>query len=104
MRRRARSPRFMVPTPQSMEASMVRTARPTETPPDLAAMYDALLARDDVLRAIADEHGRPDPFTWAGQVATSSNFAALILHIVGQQISTTVALVLFGRLEAAVGG
>jgi DNA-3-methyladenine glycosylase II len=88
-----------------VEASMVDTAPRTETTTDVDAMYDALLARDAVLRRIADEHGRPDPFTWAGQGATgNSHFAALLLHVVGQQISTSVALVLFGRLEAAAGG
>jgi len=83
---------------------MVQTAQSTETTPDVDAMYDALLARDAVLRAIAAERGRPDPFTWAGQARAGSNFAALLLHVVGQQISTTVAVVLFGRLQAAVGG
>jgi DNA-3-methyladenine glycosylase II len=88
-----------------MEVSMVQTARSAGTLTDVDAMYDALLGRDAVLRGIAGSHGRPDPFTWAGQgPAGNSNFAALLLHIVGQQISTTVALVLFGRLEAAVGG
>lgn len=84
---------------------MVHTAQPTGTTTDAGEMYEALLARDTVLRGIADAHGRPDPFTWAGHGVTGdSNFAALLLHVVGQQISTTVALVLFGRLEAAAGG
>ena len=84
---------------------MVQTVRSTVTTPDVDAMYDALLGRDAVLRAIADSHGRPDPFTWAGQAPAGGNhFAALLLHVVGQQISTTVARVLFDRLQAAVGG
>jgi DNA-3-methyladenine glycosylase II len=83
---------------------MVRTAQPTGTTPDVDAMYEALLVRDEVLQRIADVQGRPDPFTWAGRGVTGSNFAALVLHVVGQQISTAVALVLFTRLEAAVGG
>lgn len=75
------------------------------TAADLDQMYDRLLARDPVLHAIADRHGRPDPFVWAGHGHSGdSNFAALVLHIVGQQISTSVALVLFDRLESAVGG
>jgi DNA-3-methyladenine glycosylase II len=91
--------------PYSQKALMVRTAQPTETSTDVEAMYDALLVRDPVLSGIADEHGRPDPFVWPGRgVSGDSNFAALVLHIVGQQISTAVALVLFARLEAAVGG
>ena len=67
--------------------------------------YDLLLARDPVLRGIADRYGRPDPYTWAGQERTAdSNFSALLLHVIGQQISTSVALVLFARLEEAAGG
>ena len=67
--------------------------------------YDLLLARDPVLRGIADRHGRPDPYTWAGHGPTAdSNFSALLLHVIGQQISTSVALVLFARLEEAAGG
>ena len=80
------------------------TGLPT-TSPDVGAMYDLLLPRDDVLAGIADVHGRPDPFTWAGGGPTgTSNFAALVLHVIGQQISTSVALLLFARLETAVGG
>jgi DNA-3-methyladenine glycosylase II len=75
------------------------------SPAELDRMYDRLLPRDPVLRRLADRYGRPDPFVWAGHGrADDSNFAALVLHVVGQQISTTVALVLFARVEAAVGG
>lgn len=77
----------------------------TVTPAELDRMYDRLLPRDPVLRRLADRYGRPDPFVWAGGGRTDdSNFAALVLHVVGQQISTRVALVLFGRVEAAAGG
>ena len=82
---------------------MTTTRRTTSI--DVDAMYDLLLDRDPVLSAIADVHGRPDPFAWPGQGATaSSHFAALVMHVVGQQISVRVALVLFARLEEAVGG
>jgi len=84
---------------------MVQAAQSPATPTDVDAMYDALVARDPVLRRIAEEHGRPDPFTWDGQGPTGNrSFAALLLHVIGQQISTAVALVLFARLETAVGG
>lgn len=67
--------------------------------------YDVLLKGDPVLRAIAAAHGRPDPFGWSpGGRRTTTNFAALLLHIAGQQISTRVAVVLFDRLFDAVGG
>jgi len=64
--------------------------------------YEALLAVDPVLRRIARAHGRPDPFAWsAGGRRTATNFGALLLHITSQQISTSVAVVLFDRLVAA---
>jgi DNA-3-methyladenine glycosylase II len=63
-----------------------------------------LLLRDPVLRRLARDHGRPDPFVWdVGGRTGTSNFAALLLHIAGQQISTAVAFVLFDRLRAALG-
>jgi DNA-3-methyladenine glycosylase II len=66
------------------------------------AAYDALLARDPMLRDIAARVGRPNPFAWPNTAGTS-NFAAMVLHILGQQISTTVAFVLFDRLRDALG-
>ena len=66
--------------------------------------YVSLLLGDPVLRRLADACGRPDPFLWddGGRTGTS-NFAALLLHIAGQQISTAVAFVLFDRLRSALG-
>jgi DNA-3-methyladenine glycosylase II len=67
--------------------------------------YETLLARDPKLRELAATAGTPDPFAWVdGGRTGSSNFAAMVLHIVGQQISTTVAFVLFDRLRDAAGG
>jgi len=67
--------------------------------------YDQLLGDDPLLRDISAVHGRPDPFGWAGHgAAGDSSFAGLVLHVVGQQISTTVALVLFDRIRSAAGG
>ena len=66
--------------------------------------YASLLEDDRVLRAISAEHGQPDPFRWdVGDRTGTSNFAAMVLHIAGQQISTAVAFVLFDRLAAASG-
>jgi DNA-3-methyladenine glycosylase II len=66
--------------------------------------YEALLAADPVLRRIARTHGHPDPFVWsAGGRRTETNFGALLLHITSQQISTSVAVVLFDRLVTAAG-
>ncbi|HVQ86803.1 MAG TPA: hypothetical protein VMT88_01355 [Actinomycetes bacterium] len=69
------------------------------------AGYAALTRGDPVLRRIVASHGRPNPFLWEdGGRTESSNFAALLLHIAGQQISTEVAFVLFDRVRAALGG
>lgn len=69
------------------------------------AGYASLLENDRVLRRISAVHGRPDPFSWdVGGRAGTSNFAAMVLHIAGQQISTAVAFVLFDRLADAAGG
>jgi DNA-3-methyladenine glycosylase II len=66
--------------------------------------YDALLAGDPMLNKIAVGVGRPDPFGWLdGGRTGASNFAAMVLHIIGQQISTVVAFVLFDRVRDAAG-
>jgi DNA-3-methyladenine glycosylase II len=67
--------------------------------------YERLLALDPVLRSIARVHGCPDPFVWfAGGGADLTNFAAMVLHIGSQQISTKAALAVFGRVWDAAGG
>lgn len=72
---------------------------------DPADPYDHLAAVDPVLRDLVRRHGRPDPFVWpAVDDAPATNFSALVLHIVSQQISTAVALTLFHRVERAAGG
>ncbi len=67
--------------------------------------YVRLLAVDPVLRSIARVQGRPDPFAWfvAGG-AGATNFAAMVLHIGSQQISTRAALAGFDRSQDAAGG
>src|ERR1700752_880316 len=67
--------------------------------------YRFLAHRDPVLARMVGEYGHPDPFEWHdGGRTGSSNFAAMTLHIVGQQISAVVAFVVFDRIAAAVGG
>jgi DNA-3-methyladenine glycosylase II len=68
------------------------------------AAYRTLARHDAVLRALIRTYGQPDPFHWTVPAGyTDDRFAALLLHIVSQQISTAVALTMFGRLEARVG-
>ena len=66
--------------------------------------YSMLRRRDPVLSRLASNVGHPNPFAWeVGGRTGSSNFAALLLHIAGQQISTEVAFVLFDRITDALG-
>ncbi len=66
--------------------------------------YDALLAADDVLRGLAVRVGRPDPFSWPGaDPAGDDRFVGLVLHVVGQQISTAAALAIHQRVQEAAG-
>jgi 3-methyladenine DNA glycosylase/8-oxoguanine DNA glycosylase len=61
------------------------------------------LSRDPVLRKLIRDVGEPDPFAWPdGGRTGGDNFAALVLHIVGQQISTAVAFTLFDRIRDAL--
>lgn len=67
--------------------------------------YEALAEADPVLGRLVDRFGTPDPFEFHdGGRTAGSNFAAMTLHILGQQISTKVAFVLFDRLRDAAGG
>lgn len=67
--------------------------------------YDHLATVDPVLGGLVRRYGRPDPFVWSVvDGAAPTDFAALVLHVVSQQISTAVALTLFRRLERAAGG
>jgi DNA-3-methyladenine glycosylase II len=67
--------------------------------------YAALAAADPVLDKLVAAHGMPDPFDFHdGGRTAGSNFAAMTLHILGQQISTKVAFVLYDRLSAQTSG
>ncbi|TFB90144.1 DNA-3-methyladenine glycosylase 2 family protein [Cryobacterium algoricola] len=66
--------------------------------------YAALARMDRDLGRLVDRYGTPDPFEFHDGGRTSgSNFAAMSLHILGQQISTTVAFLLYDRLRDAIG-
>jgi DNA-3-methyladenine glycosylase II len=66
--------------------------------------YTALARADNVMQQLAEAHGTADPFVFHDDGRTArSNFAAMTLHILGQQISTKVAFVLYDRLTAATG-
>lgn len=70
-----------------------------------APAYASLAAADDALRPLVDAYGDADPFVYPdGGRTEGSNFAGMVLHIAAQQISTAVALLLYDRLAAAIGG
>jgi len=75
------------------------------TPTSVAAGYAVLGHADPVLNRLIREVGTPDPFAFPDGGRTSgNNFAGMVLHIVAQQISIKVALVLYDRLTAALDG
>ena len=58
-----------------------------------------------MLAALVAEYGRPSPFTWHYDGRTGdSKFAAMLLHILGQQISTAVAFHMYDRISALTDG
>ncbi|MCR2762466.1 hypothetical protein NQ152_02970 [Microbacterium sp. zg.B48] len=75
------------------------------TVPSVAAGYAVLGRTDPVLDRLIKKVGTPDPFAFPdGGRTTGNNFAGMVLHIVAQQISIKVALVLYDRLIAALDG
>ncbi|GHJ39268.1 DNA-3-methyladenine glycosylase [Streptomyces sp. TS71-3] len=70
-----------------------------------AAAYRHLAAADPLLQELIERLGRPDPFGWAERhFGRSTYFESMVLHVVGQQISTAAAFAIHGRLAAAAGG
>jgi len=62
----------------------------------------ALAERDPVLADLISRHGCPNPFAWpeGDTIGGTDPFAALLLHITGQQISIAAALAIYGRVLA----
>jgi DNA-3-methyladenine glycosylase II len=81
------------------------TIIPTDADRRADVAYAALAKTDPVIGRLIDQNGTPDPFEFAdGGRSAGSNFAGMALHIIAQQISTRVALVIYDRLAAATGG
>ena len=71
--------------------------------PQAADGYEALRRIDPVLDRLIIEYGTPDPFQFPdGGRTTGSNFSGMVLHIVAQQISTHVALIIYDRMVAEI--
>lgn len=66
--------------------------------------YGVLVARDAVLARVVDVYGPVPPFEWHdGGRTGSSQFAAMLLHIVGQRISAATAFVIYDRIATTAG-
>jgi len=67
--------------------------------------YDRLAHAEPLFAELIARVGAPDPFEFPdGGRTTGSNFGGMVMHILAQQISARVALVLYDRLVIAVGG
>ena len=67
-------------------------------------IYHVLGGREPVFAGLIDTYGYPPPFEWHdGGRTGDSQFAAMLLHIVGQQISASVAFRIYDRVTAACG-
>ena len=72
--------------------------------PEAQAAHAHLLKADPRLAVLVARHGPLDPYDWPGiPVADGDLLGGLVLHIVSQQISTRVALVLYDRLKTLLG-
>jgi DNA-3-methyladenine glycosylase II len=71
----------------------------------MTSAYRDLARRESVFARLITGYGRPDPFEWHdGGRTGSSQFAAMLLHIVGQQTSAVAAFAIYDRISAATGG
>ena len=70
-----------------------------------AHAYRTLAGAEPVFAGLIDTYGHPCPFDWhdGGRTGTSQ-FAAMLLHVVGQQISAVVAFRVYDRIIDACGG
>lgn len=71
---------------------------------ELTRATDYLAETDQVLASLLERGVDPDPFGTEPPVDPENRFGSLVLHIIGQQISTRVATVIFDRLETALDG
>jgi DNA-3-methyladenine glycosylase II len=68
-------------------------------------IYRVLGGREPVLAGLIEKYGYPPPFEWHdGGRTGDSQFAAMLLHIVSQQISASVAFRIYDRVAAACEG
>jgi DNA-3-methyladenine glycosylase II len=69
------------------------------------APYQALSSAEPNFQSLIERYGELDPFVWHdGGRTGDSKFAAMAVHIIGQQISMIVTFIVYDRLAAAAGG
>src|ERR1700743_2535753 len=74
-------------------------------PLSLDLPYTQLVRAEPLFGTVVQTYGILDPFLWHdGGRTGDSKFAAMVLHIAGQQISTRVAFTIFDRIAALSGG
>jgi DNA-3-methyladenine glycosylase II len=67
--------------------------------------YSELARTEPAFADAIETYGAVDPFLWHdGGRTGDSKFAAMVLHIAGQQISTRVAFTVFDRIATLTGG
>ena len=67
-------------------------------------IYHVLGGREPIFAKLIDTYGYPPPFEWHdGGRTGDSQFAAMLLHIIGQQISAAVAFRIYDRVAAMCG-
>jgi DNA-3-methyladenine glycosylase II len=85
--------------------SAVETPRetPSPRPQDLPAALAHLRESDPVLARVIDENPAFDPEAWTQRWPPLDVFSALVLEVIGQQISVIAATAIFGRLVERFG-
>jgi len=78
--------------------------RPSGKPPDLEAALAHLRGADPVLARVIDENPSFDPEAWIQRWPPLDLFGALVLQVIGQQISVIAATAIFMRLLDHFGG
>jgi DNA-3-methyladenine glycosylase II len=75
-----------------------------QDPDNLARGLAWLREADPVLARVIDEHPAFDPTVWLQKLPPLDLFGALVLQVIGQQISVVAATAIFARLVARFDG
>jgi DNA-3-methyladenine glycosylase II len=81
-----------------------RRAMPSEPAQGLVSALAYLRGADPVLARVIDENPGFDPEAWVQRWPTLDLFGALVVQVIGQQISVVAAAAIFMRLREHFGG